>query len=170
MQTGNPDSGVAAFQNRRGKRMKIPQTTIYARSTGLEIGPCEKRVEGRQGEGRIALRFFRLESGSPPLRFVAEPAEAFELHCKIRRIGREGGRESLNHRFEASDGEVLTRLSLERWERNGRHGYAFSLQRGEEEINVPVGIERFLFAGEFLRHLSLLQSWTEAPERESARG
>jgi hypothetical protein len=147
--------------------MKIPQTTIYARNAGLEIGICEKRSEGRQSEGRIVLRFFRLESGTTTLRFVAEPAEAFDLHCKIHRILRDGGRESLNHRFEGSEGEVFTRLGLERWERNGRQGYAFSIQRGEEEINVPVGIERFLFAGEFLRHLSLVQSWSDPSERES---
>ncbi len=149
---------------------KIPQTTVYARSTGMEIGPYEKRSEGRSAEGRIALRFFRLESGAAALRFIAEPAEAFDLCCRIRRICREGGRETLNHKFEGSEGEVVTRLSLERYDRNGRQGYAFSIQRGEEEINVPTSAERFLFAGEFLRHLSLLQAWVEAPVREPAGG
>ncbi|MEJ2698244.1 MAG: hypothetical protein P8Z70_01070 [Desulfuromonadales bacterium] len=149
---------------------KSPQTTVYARNTGLEIGPYEKRTDGRPVEGRIGLRFFRLESGAAALRFVAEPAEAFDLYCKIHRICREGGRESLNHKFEGSEGEVLTRLNLERFERYGSQGYAFSIQRGEEEINVPLSAERFLFSGEFLRHLSLLQSWVGAPERESTDG
>ena len=144
--------------------MKVSQTTIYAKSAGVEIAPHEKRSAGRPAEGRIALRFFRMESGSSAIRFVAEPAEAFELYRKIHRISREGGREALTHRFEGSEGEVVTRLTIERYEREGKPGFAFAVKRGEEEINVPVSGERFLFAGEFLRHLSLAQAWTE-PER-----
>jgi hypothetical protein len=144
--------------------MKVSQTTIYAKSAGVEIAPHEKRSAGRPAEGRIALRFFRMESGSSAIRFVAEPAEAFELYRKIHKISREGGREALTHRFEGSEGEVVTRLTIERYEREGKPGFAFAVKRGEEEINVPVSGERFLFAGEFLRHLSLAQAWIE-PER-----
>jgi hypothetical protein len=39
------------------------------------------------------------------------------------------------------------------------------VQRGEEQLNVPVQAEQFLFAAEFLRHLSLQQAWVEEPER-----
>jgi hypothetical protein len=39
------------------------------------------------------------------------------------------------------------------------------VQRGEEELNVPVNADRFLYAAEFLRHLSLEQAWIEEPER-----
>ena len=144
--------------------MKVSQTTIYAKSAGVEIAPHEKRSAGRPAEGRIALRFFRMESGSSAIRFVAEPAEAFELYRKIHKISKEGGREALTHRFEGSEGEVVTRLTIERYEREGKPGFAFAVKRGEEEINVPVSGERFLFAGEFLRHLSLAQAWIE-PER-----
>ena len=144
--------------------MKVSQTTIYAKSAGVEIAPHEKRSAGRPAEGRIALRFFRMESGSSAIRFVAEPAEAFELYRKIHKISKEGGREALTHRFEGSEGEIVTRLTIERYEREGKPGFAFAVKRGEEEINVPVSGERFLFAGEFLRHLSLAQAWIE-PER-----
>ncbi len=140
---------------------KIPQTTIYAKQTGISITPCERRSEGRPTEGRIALRFFRLASGSSAIRFIAEPAEAFALHDKMQKVFRDGGQESLNHRFEGSDGEVKTRLTVERWERNGKSGFAFTVQRGEEQVNVPVPAERFLYAAEFLRHLSLQQAWVE---------
>jgi len=140
---------------------KIPQTTIYAKQTGVSITPCERRSEGRPTEGRIALRFFRLASGSSSIRFIAEPAEAFALHDKMQKVFRDGGQESLNHRFEGSDGEVKTRLTVERWERNGKSGFAFTVQRGEEQVNVPVPVERFLYAAEFLRHLSLQQAWIE---------
>jgi hypothetical protein len=144
--------------------MKVPQTTIYAKSAGIEFAPHEKRGAGRPAEGRIALRFFRMESGASSIRFVAEPAEAFELYRKIHKVFREGGKETLTHRFEGSEGEVVTRLTIESFERGGKPGYAFAVKRGEEEINVPVSAERFLFAGEFLRHLSLAQAWIE-PER-----
>jgi hypothetical protein len=144
--------------------MRTPQTTIFTKSTGMEISPHEKRGTDRPPEGRISLRFFRLEGGSQAIRFVAEPAEGFELFCKIGKVHRDGGKETLNHRFEGSEGEVHTRLTVERYESGGRTGYAFSVQRGEEKINVPVSGERFLYAGEFLRHLSLTQAWVGTSE------
>lgn len=148
---------------------KIPQITIYARQSGISIGPHERRSEGRPAEGRIVLRFFRLESGSSSIRFIAEPAEAFELHNKMHKVFRDGGRESLNHRFESSDGEVQTRLTVERWERGGKSGFAFAVKRGEEELNVPASADRFLHAAEFLRHLSLLQAWIEDVTADGSR-
>jgi hypothetical protein len=92
---------------------------------------------------------------------VVEPAEAYELSAKMHRVARDGGRESLSHRFEGRDGEVQTRLTVERWERNGKSGCALAVQRGEEELNVPVSLDRFLHAAEFLHHLSLQQAWVE---------
>ncbi len=144
---------------------KIPQITIYARQAGVAITPFERRSEGRPTEGRIVLRFFRLESGSSAIRFIIEPAEAFALYGKIHKIVRDGGQESLTHAFAGPEGEVQTRLKVERWERNGKNGYALSVQRGEEQINVPVQAEQFLYAAEFLRHLSLQQAWVEEVER-----
>ena len=144
---------------------KVPQVTIYAKQAGVAITPYEKRSEGRPAEGRIALRFFKLETGSTAIRFVAEPAEAFELCTRMQKVARDGGKESLNHRFEGRDGEVLTRLTVERWERAGKSGFALSVQRGEEEINVPTVADRFLHAAEFLRYLSLEQAWVEESER-----
>ena len=139
----------------------IPQITLYAKQTGLSITPWERRADGRPTEGRVALRFFRMTSGSSVFRFIAEPAEAFALHGKIQKVCCDGGQETLIHTFESTDGEVQTRLIVERWERNGKTGYAFAVQRGEEQISVPVNAERFLYAAEFLRHLSLQQAWVE---------
>ena len=144
---------------------KIPQITIYARQAGVSISPFERRSEGRPTEGRIVLRFFRLESGSSAIRFIVEPFEAFALHSKMQRIVSDGGHESLNHSFTGPDGEVQTRLTIERWTRNGKSGYAISVQRGDVQINVPAQSEQFLFAAEFFRHLSLQQAWVEEPER-----
>lgn len=140
---------------------KIPQVIIYAKQAGVAITPYEKRNEGRPCEGRVLLRFFRLEAGSSALRFIVEPWEAFDLCRKMHKVARDGGKEVLNHRFDSPDGEVLTRLSVERWERHGKNGFALSVQRGEETINVPTAGERFLHAAEFLRHLSVQQAWFE---------
>ncbi|MFO7765147.1 MAG: hypothetical protein R6V33_01800 [Pelovirga sp.] len=144
---------------------KIPQITIYARQAGVSISPHERRSEGRPIEGRIVLRFFRLEPGSNAIRFIVEPFEAFSLYRKIHRIVRDGGQESLKHSFAGPDGEVHTRLTVEHWSRNGKSGYAVAVKRGEELLNVPVQAEQFLYVAEFLRHLSLQQAWVEEPER-----
>jgi hypothetical protein len=146
-------------------KMKNPQVTIFAKQAGVEITPYTKRSDNRPNEGRIALRFFRLESGGTSLRFIVEPAEAFDLYCRMGKVHAEGGKESLSHRFEASGNEVSTKLTLERYTRNGKHGFALELQRGNEEINVPTTAERFLHAAEFLRYLSLREAWVEEAER-----
>lgn len=145
--------------------MKVPQITLFAKQAGVEIGPFTKRNDGRPQEGRIALRFFRLEGGAPGLRFVLEPAEAFELACRMRKVYGDGGKESLSHSFAGPEGEVQSRLTLERFERAGKSGFALALQRGSEQVNVPLSAERFLYAAEFLRHLSLAEAWVEAAER-----
>jgi len=146
--------------------MKKPQCIIYSKNTGVEIGPGEKRSEGRPAEGRVVLRFFRLEEGAASIRFMVEPWECFDLSRKIGGVCRNGGKEKLTHRFEGNEGEVVTTLSVEKWERNGKSGCAFSLQREKESINVPVDEGRFLHAAEFLKYLSTTQSWVELAERQ----
>jgi hypothetical protein len=144
--------------------MKIPHVTFYAKNTGLEIGPYEKKSDGKPREGRIALRFFTMESSPRQVRFVAEPFEGFALYRIITGVWSSGGKENLTHKFAGSDGEVITRLQVESYERNGRKGYAIGIQRGGEAINVPLDEDHFLYAAEFLRHLSLSQAWTEQRE------
>ena len=143
--------------------MKTPQITIYAKSAGLEIAPYEKRSDGKPKEGRIALRFFTMGDSPRQIRFVVEPAEGYELSRKIGAVAGAKGKEHLTHRFEGGEGETVTKLSVESFERNGRTGYAFSVQRGTESMNVPVSLDQFLYAAEFLRHLSLVQAWVEHP-------
>ena len=145
--------------------MRTPRFTIYAKESGVEISPTEKKQPGKPEEGRIALRFFRLTSGAHQIRFIIEPWEAFELQRRITAVQAAGGKETLTHKFDAGDGETVTKVSVESYERNGKKGYAFSVQRGEESINVAAPLGQFLFAAEFLKHLSLIQSWVEQPER-----
>ena len=146
--------------------MKVPKFTMYARSTGMEIAPYEKRQEGKPCEGRISLRFFSMEGGSPQLRFVVEPWEGFELSRIIESVSLEGGKQSLTHRYEGSGGEIVTKLSVERFERNGKKGHVLGIQRGDDAINVPVALGQFLYAGEFLRRLSVTEAWVEQYEDE----
>jgi len=141
--------------------MRMPRFTIYAKESGVEISPCEKKQQGKPEEGRIALRFFRLSAGAHQIRFVAEPWEAFELSRRINAVQPEGGKETLTHRFESADGEIVTKLTVECYLRYGKKGYAFSIQRGDESINVAAPLGEFLFAAEFLKQLSVAQSWVE---------
>lgn len=145
--------------------MKKQQYLIYAKSTGLEISPGERRSEGRQAEGRIVLRFFKLEEGATSIRFMVEPWEAFDLSRKIENVWRDGAREKLTHKFAGSEGEVVTTVSVEKWERNGKSGWAFAVQRDKDSINVPAEEGRLLFAAEFLRSLATAQCWVELPEK-----
>ena len=145
--------------------MRVPRFTVYAKESGVEISPAEKKQAGKPDEGRIALRFFRLASGAHQIRFVAEPWEAFDLHRKINAIQLDGGKETLTHKFDGGEGETVTKLSVECYQRNGKKGYAFSVQRGEESINVAAQLGEFLFAAEFLKGLSVSQSWVEQAER-----
>ncbi|HJV66156.1 MAG TPA: hypothetical protein VJ550_10515 [Geomonas sp.] len=146
--------------------MRIPTFTIYSKETGVEFAPTEKSQQGKPEAGRVLLRFFKLSGKSHQLRFVAEPWEAFELHRRILAVQAQGGKETLTHKFEAGEVETVSKLSVECYERNGRKGYAFSIQRGEESINVPAPAGEFLFAAEFLKHLSVTQSWVEQSERK----
>lgn len=145
--------------------MRTPRFTVYAKESGMEISPTEKKQQGKPDEGRIALRFFKMAQGSPQLRFLVEPWQAFDLSLKMTQLNLQGGKESLTHKFESADGETVTRLSVEAYERNGKKGYAFSIQRGDESINVAAQQGQFLFAAEMLRTLSVAQSWVEQSEQ-----
>lgn len=149
----------------------MPSFTLYAKESGVEISAAEKKGAGKPAEGRVALRFFRLAQGTPQIRFLVEPWEAFDLSRRIATVHAAGGKETLTHRFDSGEGETVTRLNVECWERNGKKGYAFSIQRGEESINVAAPLGEFLFAAEFLRQLSVAQSWVEqAPKQERNAG
>ena len=145
--------------------MRVPRFTIYAKESGVEISPAEKKQSGKPEEGRIALRFFRLASGAHQIRFVVEPWEGFDLYRKMNAIQLDGGKESLTHKFDSGEGETVTKLSVECYQRNGKKGYALTIQRGEESINVAAPLGEFLFAAEFLKKLSVSQSWVEQAER-----
>jgi len=155
---------------------------MFSQSAGVEIREAVKS-SGEHGQatersGRIHLRFFKLTPKIKPddvtqIRFVCEPDEAFGLALMINQVATSSVscKEKLNpHKFLAGDQatETVTTLSVEKWERGGKGGYALTVARGKDFISVPVPLAKFLFAGEFLRVLSTEQSWVERPEKKSS--
>ena len=155
---------------------------IFSQSTGVEIRSAVKteEVHGQAAErsGRIHLRFFKLTPKTKPedvtqIRFICEPDEAFGLSQVIRQVAASSVpcREKLNpHTFTAGGQgvETVTTLSVEKWERGGKSGYALTVGRGKDFISVPVPLPKFLFAGEFLRVLSTEQCWVERVEKKAS--
>ncbi|BCS55576.1 hypothetical protein [Geobacter sp. SVR] len=153
---------------------------IFSQSTGVEIGTAVKvhEEQGRTTEraGRISLRFFKLTPRSKPeevtqIRFICEPDEAFGLALMIDQVAGSSVpcKEKLSpHKFStgAQGEETVTTLSVEKWERGGKSGYALTVGRGKDFISVPTPLTKFLFAAEFLRFLATAQCWLERPEKK----
>lgn len=155
---------------------------LFSQSTGVEIRAAIKSGEehGQVNErsGRIHLRFFKLRPKTKPddvtqIRFICEPDEAFGLSQVIRQVANAFVlyKEKLNpHKFTAGElgEETVTTLSVEKWERVGKSGYALMVGRGKDFISEPVPLPKLLFAGEFLRTLSTEQCWVERVEKKAS--
>ena len=154
---------------------------IFSQSTGIEIRAAIKTTEMRgqitERCGRIHLRFFKLTAKTKPddvtqIRFICEPDEAFDLSQVIRQVAGSTVpcKEKMNpHKFSTGEqgDETVTTVSVEKWERGGKSGYALTVGRGKEFISVPVPLAKFIFAAEFLRALSIEQCWVERVEKIS---
>lgn len=157
---------------------------MFSQSSGVEIREAFKAHEENgqvtERSGRIQLRFFRLTPKTKPdevtqIRFICETDEAYGLSLMIAQVAGSSApcREKLSpHKFSAGEqgDEVVTTLTVEKWERGGKGGYALTVGRGKEFISVPLPLSKFLFAGEFLRFLSTLQSWVERTEKRGGAG
>ncbi|MSN26638.1 MAG: hypothetical protein GJV46_12310 [Geobacter sp.] len=152
---------------------------IFSQSTGVEIRMSIKNQEENgiitSRSGRILLRFFKLTPKTKTddvtqIRFICEPDEAFELSRIICQVGTSAVpcKEKLHpHKFVSADqgAETVTTLSVEKWERNGKAGFALTVGRGKDFISVPAPLVKFLFAGEFLKYLSTKQCWVERVDK-----
>ena len=152
---------------------------IFSQSTGVEIRDAAKSHEeqGRVVEraGRIQLRFFKLTPKTRPdevtqIRFICEPDEAFALALMIGQVAGSSVpcKEKLNpHKFAGGEqgGETVTTVSVEKWERGGKSGFALTVGRGKEFISVTMPLTKFLFAGEFLRVFATEQCWVDRAYR-----
>lgn len=152
---------------------------IYSQSTGVEIRAAIKSNEDHgvvtERSGRIHLRFFKLTPKVNPdevtqIRFICEPDEAFGLALMINQVAGSSVpcREKLApHKFPAAEqgAETVTTVSVEKWERGGKSGYALTVGRGKDFISVPTPLAKFLFAAEFLKFLSTEQCWVERVDK-----
>ncbi len=155
---------------------------IFSQATGVEIRSSIKSHEDRgvvtERSGRVQLRFFKLAHKTKPddvtqIRFICEPDEAFGLALMISQVAASSVpcKEKLApHKFSVGDQgtETITTLTVEKWERGGKSGFALTVARGKDFISVPTSLAKFLFAGEFLRFLSTDQCWVERAEKLSA--
>lgn len=154
---------------------------IFSQSTGVEIRAAVKTNEelGQivERSGRIHLRFFKLTPKTKPedvtqIRFICEPDEAFTLALMINQVAVSSSpcKEKLNpHKFSGvvQGEETVTTLTVEKWERGGKSGYALTVGRGKDFISVPMPLTKLLFAGEFLRSLSTEQCWVERIDKKA---
>jgi hypothetical protein len=158
----------------------FPCYEIYSQSTGVEIRAAVKSSEEQgvvmERSGRIHLRFFKLTpkisaDEVTQIRFICEPDEAFGLALMINQVACSSVpcKEKLApHKFPAAEqgSETVTTVSVEKWERGGKSGYALVVGRGKDFISVPTPLAKFLFAAEFLRFLSTEQCWVERVEKK----
>jgi len=144
---------------------RIPQSPFT--QAGRVRSPPMRSAPRAPAEGRIALRFFRLESGSTSLRFVVEPP-SFELAARCTRWSATRQRES-QPPVRRRDGEVQTRLTVERWSVAQDRLRPRAARRGGTEL--PASIERFLHAPSSFA-LSLQQAWSRSWKslKDRARG
>lgn len=155
---------------------------MFSQSAGVEIREAVKSSEEHgvitERNGRIHLRFFKLTPKTKvddvtQIRFICEPDEAFGLSLMIAQVAASSVpcKEKLNpHKFSTGgDGEeIVTTVSVDKWERGGKGGYALTVARGKDFISVPVPLAKFLFAGEFLRTISTELCWVERSEKKQS--
>jgi len=145
--------------------------TFYAGrevKVGVELSEGFKQLQTPgASEGRVVARFFNTsQPKDTQIRYTMEPAEAFRLYLLIQRIYRSQGpaKEKLPpHKFTKDGKEVMTTVSVEKWARNGKSGYALSVSRGNNSHNVSLSEADFLYAGEVLRNLSVSSNWQVVP-------
>lgn len=154
---------------------------MFSQTTGVEITAAAKSSEENgqivERSGRIHLRFFKLTPKTKPddvtqIRFICEPDEAFGLSLMIGQVAGSSVpcKEKLNpHKFASREQgeETVTTVSVEKWERGGKSGYALTVGRGKDFISVPVPLAKFLFTGEFLRAISTEQCWVERRQKKN---
>jgi len=152
--------------------------TVYASKTGVEVRAARRErefehsgVKYKNKEGRVVLRFFKMEDNKVSIRFILNPVEAHKLarYCKHVAVNKPGKKiQVLIHKYEkqgeGGTEEVTTRVYVEHWknQKSGKEGFALVLsQKGGEntDINVALDKDTLLYLADLLHHLSMEQSW-----------
>ncbi len=143
--------------------------TLYSQKSGLDIAGVVKELEKKNiRTGMVQLRFFHLlppvERKITQIKFNLEPWEAYDLFLRINKVFRDGGKEKITHKFKTADREIVTSVTVEKWERDGKAGLGIAAGRDKDFISVPISQDnasRFLYVGEFLKFLSTHQQFVE---------
>ncbi len=145
--------------------------TLFSKNTGVEVKANDVVKKGLKF-GVVTLRFFKLENGGSQMRFIMSPVESYAASLMITKVS--GSKEALKlkktHKFEKDGKEVETSLTLEKWVKESKSGYAVSIKRDSESINVPLTLSDFAYLGELLKYLSTQQAWVNPVETTDSKG
>jgi hypothetical protein len=148
---------------------------IYSRNSVLELKESAKvktRGEWKEYYGRLLLRAANLETGDNHKEIVMSlsPTECYKLATVIKHVVKNGGRKTAIVHRPQQDEAKFTEVVVEKWENNGRSGYAIILQirikendrdRIETRINIPVEKLELLALASFLENLNTSLRWRE---------
>lgn len=139
--------------------------TFYAKTSGVEVSVKD---------GKIILRFFTFNNNNSRNdnlkgRFVLDPAEAFQAHLAVLATIKGGNSQKFIHKYNNNGQETVSNLTLEKWERNGKSGYAVVYRKEanpEVKINVAMNQADFLYFGELLKFASLAYTLLDKGDQE----
>jgi len=138
--------------------------TLYSKKAGIQVSTATKKSErngATQKEGRIAIRAFTLGENSDSVTMMLNPAEGFKISRMAAAVASQSGSRKITHKFTKDGKETTSVLKLEKWERNGKSGFAICVSRDDTSINVPLDVDNLLYVGEFCRSLSTEQAWQQ---------
>ena len=141
--------------------------TLFSKNAGIEV-MGNNLVKKSKRFGIVTLRFFELTNGGKQMRFIVSPPESYEIGLITTKVleSAKALKLSKTHKFVKSGQEISTVLSLEKWAKDSKVGYAVSIKRDSESINVPMTAATFAYFGEFLKYLSTQQAWVNPADDE----
>ncbi|WP_224981286.1 hypothetical protein [Geomonas agri] len=121
----------------------------------------------------MVVRFFNTTMlKETQIRYTMEPAEAVEVYMRMIKVSRSqvAVKDKLQpHKFSKDGKDTMTNLTIEKWVRGEKSGYALACQRGEVSHNVSLREGGFLYAAEVFKALSVSCNWQDAkPTRDDA--
>jgi hypothetical protein len=148
---------------------------IYAKSrdaiVGVEVAEAYKTNKDPaandplRAEGRVSLRFFNCSMPKDTqILTMLEPWEAFDLYLKMHKVARAEKSMELKlapHKFVKAGEEIMTTVSVEKWVRDTKSGYALKVVRKGQSHSVSMDEAHFLHTAEFLKFLSTIQSYQD---------
>ena len=154
----------------------MKKATIYASKTGVEFTPATV-VKGNGSRelktGRIKIRAFSMEEKGKMVYVFLTPMEAHKLGRYLEGITTLSEAKKLKpiiHKLEKDGEETVSTVEVERWvSKDGKKsGYAIVVSRDKESINIPMDKDTVLYLADFLKALSIEQSWEQVRKIEKA--